>query len=301
MQLIRRVFICLGWALLAAAPALAQEATPASEADLARLNAAGDQFLGTDTLHLSLDLAVFIGGAEEEPPIIELAVSGKLALDLVNELGGGAFNAEMVGDSQEIHVLMSGDTLYLRTVEGPWYGISLTEVLGGGGGEDSSLAGSAEEASLLSLDLDAYSEMWRLADEEEGLLRLQNRLNLLSLVTDPALTAAIGAVLTDELAGQANMSSEELTALLPLLAFILQEPRIDTTYSIETDSGQLREIAVEIDGAVNPAALGAAGEPITIDIDLTLGIAQGLAVTIGIIPSDATPVTLDELISGVLP
>lgn len=300
MQLIRRVFICLGWALLAAAPALAQEATPASEADLARLNAAGDQFLGADTWHLSLDLAVFIGGAEDEPPLIELAVSGKLALDLVNELGGGAFNAEMMGDPQEIHVLMSGETLYLRTV-GPWYGMSLTEVLGGGGGGDSSLAGGVEEAGLLSLDLGAHSEMWRLADEEEGLLRLQNRLNLISLVADPALTAAIGAVLTDELAGQANMASEELTALLPLLAFILQEPRIDTTYSIETDSRQLREIAVEIDGALNPAALGAAGEPITIDIDLTLGIAQGLAVTIGVIPTDATPVTLDELISGALP
>ena len=299
MQRIRRVLIWLGWLLLAVAPVLAQEATPASEADRARLNAATAQFLEADTLHLSLDFAVFLGGAEDEPSLLELALTGKLALDLVNERGGGAFNGEMDGDSQAIHVVMSGDALYLRTA-GPWYGLSLAEALGGAG--IGSLTGG-EEAGLPSLDLGAHSEMWRLADGDgaEGLFQLQNRLNLLSLVTDPGLTAAVSALLSDEIAGQAGMTSEEITALLPLLAFLLQEPRVDTTYRIDAGSGQLREIESVISGALNPAALGAEGTPITIDIGLTLGIAQGLAVTIAEIPTDATFVTLDELLSGALP
>ena len=57
-------------------------------------------------------------------------------------------------------------------------------------------------------------------------------------------------------------------------------------------------MSADIGGAINPAALGAEGAPITIDIRLDLGFEQDVAVTIGAIPSDATIVTLDELLSG---
>ena len=294
MYRIRTVLILLlALALLLAAPVVAQEATPASDADVALLNAAADQLFGADTIRIALDFAIFIGqGGEEASTVLDLQVAGSIALDIVNEVGSAGLTLQQGVETQDIQAILDGATLYLG-MEGEWFGISLAGLFGA----VPAAGAGADEPELPTLDLTDHGEMLRLADQD-GMTQLQSTLNLLSLAADPGLGALVGAALTDDVAGQAGMTSEELTALLPLLAFIIQEPRVETTYRIDPASGQLRVVSADIGGAINPAALGAEGAPITIDIRLDLGFEQDVAVTIGAIPTDATMITLDELLSG---
>ena len=120
-------------------------------------------------------------------------------------------------------------------MEGEWFGISLAGLFGAvpAPGADT----DADAPELPTLNLTDHGEMLRLADQD-GMTQLQSTLNLLSLAADPGLGALVGAAVTDDVAGQAGMTSEELTALLPLLAFIIQEPRVETTYRIDPGSGQ---------------------------------------------------------------
>ena len=292
MYRIRTVLILLGLVLLAALPVTAQEATPASDADVALLDAATDQLFGADTILIALDLAFFIGqGGDEALALLDLQLTGSIALDIANEIGSADLSLLLDGETLDIQVILDGDTLYLGS-EGEWFGTSLADLVGSalvaGDGTD------AAAAELPELDFSPHSEMLRLADEG-GFIQLQSRLNLLTLAADPGLGALVGAAVTDEVAAQAGMTSEELAALLPLLAFIIQEPRVETTYRIDPGSGQLRAVSADIGGAINPAALGAEGAPITIDIQLDLGFTQDVALTIGAVPTDVTIVPFDSL------
>ena len=301
MYRIRIVLILLGLALLATLPVTAQEATPASDADVALLDAATDQLFGADTILIALDIAFFIGqGGDEALALLDLQLTGSIALDIANEIGSADLSLLLDGETQDIQIILDGDTLYLGS-EGEWFGTSLADLVGSalvvGDGTD------ATAAELPELDFSPHSEMLRLADEG-GFIQLQSRLNLLTLAADPGLGALVGAAVTDDVAAQAGMTSEELAALLPLLAFIIQEPRVETTYRIDPGSGQLRAVSADIGGAINPAALGAEGAPITIDIQLDLGFTQDVAVSIGEIPTDVTIVpfgSFDALLPDGLP
>lgn len=303
MYRIRTVLILLGLALLAALPVTAQEATPASDADVALLDAATDQLFGADTILIALDLAFFIGqGGDEALALLDLQLTGSIALDIANEIGSADLSLLLDGETEDIQVILAGDTLYLGS-EGEWFGTSLADLVGSAlvVGDDT----DAAAAGLPELDFSPHSEMLRLADEG-GFIQLQSRLNLLTLAADPGLGALVGAAVTDEVAAQAGMTSEELAALLPLLAFIIQiqEPRVETTYRIDSGSGQLRAVSADIGGAINPAALGAEGAPITIDIQLDLGFTQDVAVSIGEVPTDVTIVpfgSFDALLPEGLP
>ena len=293
MYRIRTVLILLGLVLLAALPVTAQEAAPASDADVALLDAASDQLFGADTILIALDFAFFIGqgGDDATLPLLDLQLTGSIALDIANEVGSADLSLLLDGETLDIQVILDGDTLYLGS-EGEWLGTSLADLVGGAlVAEDGTDAAAAE---LPELDFSPHIEMLRLADEG-GFIQLQSRLNLLTLATDPGLGALVGAVVTDEVAAEAGMTSEELAALLPLLAFIIQEPRVETTYRIDPGSGQLRAVSADIGGAINPAALGAEGAPITIDIQLDLGFTQDVAVSIGAVPTDVTIVPFDSL------
>lgn len=296
----RWFWITLGLLALAVAPLAAQEETPASEADIALLDAASEQLFGADTMLLALDFAFLIGQEDPEAStLLDFHLTGQIALDIINEVGSANLTLRVDGETETIQAILDGDTLYLGS-EGEWFGTSLAGLIAG-----APIAGDGTDEAAIALpelDLSPHSEMVRLADED-GLIQLQIRLNLLTLAADPELGALVSASVTDDVAGQAGMTGEEIAALLPLLAFIIQEPRVETTYRIDPGSGQLRAVVADIGGVINPAALGAEGAPITIDIWLDLGITQGLAVTIGEIPADATMVTLDELLAetGALP
>ena len=82
------LILLLALALLLAAPVVAQEATPASDADVALLNAAADQLFGADSIQIALDFALFIGqGGEDAATVLDLQVTGSIALDIANEVG----------------------------------------------------------------------------------------------------------------------------------------------------------------------------------------------------------------------
>lgn len=295
------LILLLALALLLAAPVVAQEGTPASDADVALLNAAADQLFGADTMLIALDFALFIGqGGDEALTLLDLQLTGSIALDIANEVGSADLSLLLDGETQDIQAILDGDTLYLGS-EGEWFGTSLADLIGSalviGDGTD------AAAVELPELDLSPHTEKVRLADED-GLIQLQIRLNLLTFAADPGLGALVGAAVTDDVAAEAGMTSEELAALLPLLAFIIQEPRVETTYRIDPGSGQLRAVSADIGGAINPAALGAEGAPITIDIQLDLGFTQDVAVTIGEIPTDVPIVpfgSFDALLPEGLP
>ena len=307
MPRIRIALLTLLLVALAVAPlaAVAQEATPASEADAALLNAAADQLFGADTLLLSLEFQLFLGEAGEESDahaLLDLSVTGEIAIDIGAEMASADLTiADLTfghdGEREDFDAILSGDTLYLNT-DGEWYGVSLSGALGGvgaglSGGDQPSLAGPA-------LDLGPHGALWRLPDER-GLIQLQSTLNLLTLAADPNLGALVSAVLPADVAEQAGMTGEEIAALLPLLAFIVQEPRVETTYRIDPGSGQLRAVVADIGGSINPAALGAEGEPITINIRLEMDISHNLSVTIDEVPAEATIVNIEELFSSPTP
>ena len=301
MYRIRFVLVLFGLFVLAAAPVASQDAAPASEADIALLDAASDLLFGADTVLLSLDLALYISQeGDVSLPLLDLQISGSVALDIANEVGSANLTLQLDGETENIQAILDGDILYLGS-EGEWFGTSLAGLIG-----SASVAGEGTDAAAVALpelDISAHSEKLRLADED-GLVQLQIRLNLLTLAADPGLGALVGAVVTDDVAGQAGMTGEEIAALLPLLAFIVQEPRVETTYRIDPGSGQLRAVVADIGGSINPAALGAEGEPITINIRLNLDITQDLAVSIGEIPTDAPIVpfgSFDELLPEGLP
>lgn len=297
----RWFWITLGLLALAVAPLVAQEGTPASEADIALLDAASEQLFGADTMLLALDFAFLIQQEDSEAPtLLDLQLAGTIALDIANEVGSANLTLQLDGETETIQAILDGDTLYLGS-EGEWFGTSLAGLIAGvpvaGDGTDAAAMGLPE------LDLSPHSEMVRLADEG-GMIQLQSRLNLLTLAADPGLGALVIAAVTDDVAQQAGMTGEEIAALLPLLAFIVQEPRVDTTYLIDPGSGQLRAMVADIGGSINPAALGAEGMPITIGIRLDLGFTQDVAVTIGEIPTDVTIVpfgSFDELLPEGLP
>ncbi len=300
MPRIRIALLALLFVALAVAPlaAVAQEATPASEADAALLNAAAGQLFGADTLLLSLDLALYISQeGDVSLPLLDLQISGSVALDIANEVGSANLTLQLDGETENIQAILDGDILYLGS-EGEWFGTSLAGLIG-----SASVAGEGTDAAAVALpelDISAHSEKLRLADED-GLVQLQIRLNLLTLAADPGLGALVGAVVTDDVAGQAGMTGEEIAALLPLLAFIVQEPRVETTYRIDPGSGQLRAVVADIGGSINPAALGAEGEPITINIRLEMDISHNLSVTIDEVPAEATIVNIEELFSSPTP
>ncbi len=300
MPRIRIALLALLFVALAVAPlaAVAQEATPASEADAALLNAAAGQLFGADTVLLSLDLALYISQeGDVSLPLLDLQISGSVALDIANEVGSANLTLQLDGETENIQAILDGDILYLGS-EGEWFGTSLAGLIG-----SASVAGEGTDAAAVALpelDISAHSEKLRLADED-GLVQLQIRLNLLTLAADPGLGALVGAVVTDDVAGQAGMTGEEIAALLPLLAFIVQEPRVETTYRIDPGSGQLRAVVADIGGSINPAALGAEGEPITINIRLEMDISHNLSVTIDEVPAEATIVNIEELFSSPTP
>ncbi len=300
MPRIRIALLALLFVALAVAPlaAVAQEATPASEADAALLNAAAGQLFGADTLLLSLDLALYISQeGDVSLPLLDLQISGSVALDIANEVGSANLTLQLDGETENIQAILDGDILYLGS-EGEWFGASLAGLIG-----SASVAGEGTDAAAVALpelDISAHSEKLRLADED-GLVQLQIRLNLLTLAADPGLGALVGAVVTDDVAGQAGMTGEEIAALLPLLAFIVQEPRVETTYRIDPGSGQLRAVVADIGGSINPAALGAEGEPITINIRLEMDISHNLSVTIDEVPAEATIVNIEDLFSSPTP
>ncbi len=298
MYRIRFVLVLFGLFVLAAAPVASQDATPASEADIALLDAASDLLFGADTVLLSLDLALYISQeGDVSLPLLDLQISGSVALDIANEVGSANFTLQLDGETENIQAILDGDILYLGS-EGEWFGTSLAGLIG-----SASVAGEGTDAAAVALpelDISAHSEKLRLADED-GLVQLQIRLNLLTLAADPGLGALVGAVVTDDVAGQAGITGEEIAALLPLLAFIMQEPRVETTYRIDPGSGQLRAVVADIGGSINPAALGAEGEPITINIRLEMDISHNLSVTIDKVPADATIVNIEDLFSSPTP
>ncbi len=298
MYRIRFVLVLFGLFVLAAAPVASQDATPASEADIALLDAASDLLFGADTVLLSLDLALYISQeGDVSLPLLDLQISGSVALDIANEVGSANFTLQLDGETENIQAILDGDILYLGS-EGEWFGTSLAGLIG-----SASVAGEGTDAAAVALpelDISAHSEKLRLADED-GLVQLQIRLNLLTLAADPGLGALVGAVVTDDVAGQAGITGEEIAALLPLLAFIMQEPRVETTYRIDPGSGQLRAVVADIGGSINPAALGAEGEPITINIRLEMDISHNLSVTIDEVPADATIINIEDLFSSPTP
>ena len=297
MYRMRTVLILLGLALLAVAPLGAQEATLASDADAARLNAAAEQLFGADTMRIALDFALFIGqGGEEALALLDLQLTGAITLDTANEVGSASLSLLLGGVAQDIQAILAGDTLYLDAGNG-WSGTSLAGLLGSTAADGADA--DAATPALPALNLTDHGELWRLADEG-GMIQLQSTLDLLSLAADPGLGALVGAVVTDDIASTAGMTGEELTALLPLLAFIIQEPRVETTYRIDPGSGQLTAVSADIGGAINPAALGAAGAPITIVLQLDLGFEQDVPVSIGEIPTDVpiAPFDFDSLLPG---
>ena len=298
MYRIRFVLVLFGLFVLAAAPVASQDATPASEADIALLDAASDLLFGADTVLLSLDLALYISQeGDVSLPLLDLQISGSVALDIANEVGSANLTLQLDGETENIQAILDGDILYLGS-EGEWFGTSLAGLIG-----SASVAGEGTDAAAVALpelDISAHSEKLRLADED-GLVQLQIRLNLLTLAADPGLGALVGAVVTDDVAGQAGMTGEEIAALLPLLAFIVQEPRVETTYRIDPGSGQLRAVVADIGGSINPAALGAEGEPITINIRLEMDISYNLSVTIDEVPAEATIVNIEDLFSSPTP
>ena len=290
---------------LAVAPLAAQEATPASEADAALLNAATDQLFGADSLLLSLEFQLFLGEAGEESDahaLLDLSVTGEIAIDIGAEMASADLTiADLTfghdGERMDFDAILSGDTLYLNT-DGEWYGFSLSGALGGVG---AGLGGEGEPPpAAATLDFGPHGALWRLPDER-GLIQLQSTLNLLTLAADPNLGALVSAVLPTEVAAEAGMTSQEITALLPLLSLILQEPRVETTYRIDPSSGQLRELAVDIGFSVNAAMLGAEGAPLMIAIRLEMDISHNLSVTIDEVPADATIVNIEELFSSPTP
>ena len=300
MPRIRIALLTLLFATLAAAPLAAQEATPASEADAALLNAASEQLFGADSLLLSLEFQLFIGQGGETSDthaLLDLMVTGEIALDMVAEMGSADLTILLDGEGEDLEAILSGDTLYLNMFD-DWHGVSLSGALGDAG---VGLGGEGElPAAATAFDFGPHGALWRLPDER-GLIQLQSTLDLLTLVADPNLGLLVTSALPAAVAGEAGMTGEEIATLLPLLAMILQDPRVETTYGLEPTSGQLQELTVDIGMSMNPAILGATGELLTIAIRLNADISHNLAITIGEIPADATVVTLDELFSAPAP
>ena len=305
MPRIRIALLTLLLVALAVAPVASQDATPASEADIALLDAASDLLFGADTVLLSLEFQLFLGEAGEESDahaLLDLSVTGEIAIDIGAEMASADLTiADLTfghdGERVDFDAILSGDTLYLNT-EGEWYGVSLSGALGGVG---AGLGGKGEPPpAAATLDFGPHGALWRLPDER-GLIQLQSTLNLLTLAADPNLGAFVASILPAEIAGEAGMAPEEIAALLPLLAMILQEPRVETTYGLEPTSGQLQELAVDIGMSMNPAMLGMEGTPIMIAIRLEMDISHNQSVMIDEIPADATIVNIEDLFSSPAP
>ena len=157
------LILLLALALLLAAPVVAQEGTPASDADVALLNAATDRLFGADTIQIALDFALFIGlGGEEAATVLDLQVSGTIALDIVNEVGSAGLTLQQGVETQDIQAILDGDTLYLGS-EGEWFGISLAGLFGA-----VPAAGADADAVLLQVSEKAEDQLHQRHRESGG-------------------------------------------------------------------------------------------------------------------------------------
>ena len=292
MTRIHLVSLILALLLLAAGPLAAQEATPASEEDRALLNAATAQLLRADTLLIDMDLGIFIGHESDMPALLDLSATGQLALDMMAEQGSLSVSYELNGALAGLRAILSGDQLYISMAE-EWFLLA----------PPVSEANEVDPAAAaINIDLGSLGELWRLPDEQ-GWIQLQSTVDVLAFATDPELARSVGEILSllpAGLLGITGASGEELAALLPLLSVIIQEPRIETTYRIEPRSGELRKLNADISFSLNPALLGSEGLPLTVELLLDARMSANVPVEIGAAPANATEISLDELLVGVL-
>ncbi len=249
LRRIAQLTLCL--VALAATPALAQETTPASEADRALLNEAAANLAAADSYRIDLNFAFLAseaGSATE--PIAAFRLSGAMAVDARGEMAEGEFNMTGATGGVSTHrFILSGDTLYWQqTPANQWWAFASDELMADNSTSDDDIAGLF--AALNDLNIAPYSALWRLPDED-GLVRLQTSFDLRSFLADPQIGNLVNALVNDELENEIGMTREEIIGLIPLLSLILQEAQLESGYQIAPQSGELLELTVETQVRLN--------------------------------------------------
>jgi hypothetical protein len=295
---IRSLCLVMLIAAIAAIPASAQDGTfGLSAADLQQLGSANDNSLSKDQFTFDYSVGLTVNGVGFP---INVALSGTGSLDLINGVGNVTINGNASGTTIEGEMRVVGDLLYVRATDPTtgsdtgWFSFNVVEILdanpdlGSFGGDMSGafLEGFAEGAGVSQDDFDpaAFQSMLvALAGVNPesfiGITRSDKGaqsvftvdVSLSDLFRDPAMVPVAVEFLKASAISPATTTTEA-SAFNGVLADVFSQTIISADQLINTGTNLVDGASFLLDSTVDPAAIGEAGEVISVNftLDVTL-------------------------------